>query len=293
MVRFRLLGIPVGVHATFLFVALLGATAYRGWDIAWWTVAAFASILLHEMGHALSARAYGASGISVTLYGLGGVTTFSHDRGIGHGRSFLISAAGSFVGILAGGAVFLLADAGVFDGASRAVTVLVNSFVFTALVWGVLNWIPIVPLDGGHMVQHLVSIFDEERAPLIGQVITWVTLAIIVPFAWINGYRFAVFIAVFFAIAGFREYRDEMDRRASRRGGRIRASHEGDGGDGHGEGPITPDAVMPAPPAPPPSGPPPGRPYPDVPDGAKRRAPRESGRSRRDPSSGQPPDFPI
>lgn len=280
MVRFRLLGIPVGVHATFLFVALLGATAYRGWDIAWWTVAAFASILLHEMGHALSARAFGASGISVTLYGLGGLTTFSHERGLGHGRSFVISAAGSFVGILAGGAVFLVADAGVFDGSSRAVVVLVNSFVFTALVWGVLNWIPIVPLDGGHMVQHLVSMVDEERAPFIGQVITWVTLAVIVPLAWVNGYRFAVFIAVFFAIAGYREYRDEMDRRAARR------LREGRTDPGDGDGPVTPDEVMPAPPSPPPSGPPPGT--------SHRRAPeRAPYPTRGDHSGTQPPEFPI
>ena len=38
MLRFRLLGIPVGVHLTFLFVALLGATAYRGIGIVMWTM---------------------------------------------------------------------------------------------------------------------------------------------------------------------------------------------------------------------------------------------------------------
>ena len=217
MLRFRLFGIPVGVHATFLVVALLGATAYRGIDIAWWTVAAFVSILLHEMGHALTARRFGASDTSVTLYGLGGLTTFRHGVDLGHGKSFVISAAGSFFGIVAGGAVFLMADRGVFDGASDTVVVLVNSFVFTALVWGVLNWIPVVPLDGGHMVQHLISIFDEERAPIISQVITWVTLGVLAPIAWINGYRFAVLILGFFAIAGWREYRDEMERRRAQR----------------------------------------------------------------------------
>ncbi len=241
MVRFRLFGIPVGVHATFLFVALLGATAYRGWDIAWWTVAAFVSILMHEMGHALSARGFGAAGISVTLYGLGGLTTFSHGRELTHGRSFLISAAGSFVGIVSGGAMFLLANAGVFDGASRAVVVLVNSFVFTSLVWGVLNWLPVVPLDGGHMVQHLISIFDEERAPFIGQVITWATVAVLSPIAWVNGYRFAVLILGFFALAGWREYRDEMDRRTA-------AKHRSEAAE---RGVVVPDEVRPAPPAPP------------------------------------------
>ena len=213
MVRFRLLGIPVGVHATFLVVALLGASIYRGWDIAWWTVAAFASILLHELGHALTARGFGASDVSVTLYGLGGLTTYRHGREVGHGRSFVISAAGSFVGIVAGGLVLLAGRAGVFDGAADSIVVLVDSFVFTALVWGILNWIPVVPLDGGHMVQHLVAMFDEERAPIIGQIITWVTLAILAPIAWVNGYRFAVFILGFFALAGWREYRAEMERR--------------------------------------------------------------------------------
>jgi Zn-dependent protease len=213
MVRFPLFGIPVGVHATFLFVALLGATAYRGWDIAWWTVAAFVSILLHELGHALSARAFGATGIGITLYGLGGLTSFSHGREMSHGRSFLVSAAGSFTGIVAGGAVWYLASIGTFDGASGPVVVLVNSFVFTALVWGVLNWIPIVPLDGGHMVEHLVSMVNEERAPLIGQIVTWVSVAIIGPLAWVNGYRFAVLILGFFAVMGLRDYRDSAERR--------------------------------------------------------------------------------
>lgn len=215
MLSFRLFGIPIGVHATFLFVALLGATAYRGWDIAWWTVAAFVSILIHELGHALTAKAFGGQGISVTLYGLGGLTTYSHRKGaaMSHFRSFLVSAAGSFVGIVFGGAMWLLADAGVFDGVSRSIAVLIDSFIFTALVWGVLNWIPVVPLDGGHMVQSLISVFDEERAPLISQIITWIAVAIIAPIAWINGYEFAVLILGFFAFAGYREYRSTMERR--------------------------------------------------------------------------------
>jgi len=240
MLRFRLFGIPVGVHLTFGFVALLGATVYRGWDIAWWTVAAFVSILLHEFGHALSARAFGASNISVTLYGLGGLTTYSYRRDLGHAKSFVISAAGSFVGIMIGGAAWLLVDNGTFIGVSRGVAVFIDSFIFTALWWGILNWIPIVPLDGGHMVKHFISIFNEERAPLISQIITWATVAVIVPIAWVEDYRFAALIVVMFAFMGLREYRDEMDRRRAAQ--RIEAQERGV---------VTPDEVRPAPPAPP------------------------------------------
>ncbi len=209
MLRFPLFGIPVGVHATFLFIALLGATAYRGVDIAIWTAAAFVSILLHEMGHALSARGFGARNINVMLYGLGGVTTYNSVKPISNGKSFLISAAGSATGILAGGAVLLLGRIGVFVGASHEVGVFVNSFVFTALVWGVLNWIPIVPLDGGHMVKHLAGMVNEEKAPLISQIVTWVTVAVVVPLAIVNGFEFAAIIVVVFALSGLREYRSQ------------------------------------------------------------------------------------
>ncbi len=207
MLKFPLFGIPVGVHLTFLFVALLGATTYSGVDIAIWTAAAFVSILLHEMGHALTARAFGAQGITVTLYGLGGVTNYRHGEKMTHGRSFLISAAGSATGIAAGGALLLAAWTGAFTGVSHEVAVFLDSLIFTALVWGVLNWVPIVPLDGGHMVQSLASMVSEEKGPLISQIITWITVAIVVPLALINGYTFAAIIVVVFAFSGLREYR--------------------------------------------------------------------------------------
>jgi Zn-dependent protease len=207
MLSFKLFGIPIGVHATFLFIALLGATSYRGWDIAIWTLAAFISILAHEMGHALVARGFDASGVKVTLYGLGGVTTFTHTAAMAPWRSFIVSASGSAVGIALGGSVWFAARAGLFVGSGPEVTVFINSLFFTSLVWGVLNWIPIVPLDGGHMVQYFIAIFSKEKAPLISQIITWIAVVIIVPYAWLNGYQFGAIIVVMFAFAGLREYR--------------------------------------------------------------------------------------
>jgi len=221
MLKFPLFGIPVGVHVTFLFIALLGATTYSGIDIVIWTAAAFVAILLHEMGHALTARAFGAKGIAVTLYGLGGVTNYSHSGAIGHGRSFLISAAGSAAGIVAGGALLLLGRGGAFIGVSHEIAVFLDSFIFTALVWGILNWVPIVPLDGGHMVQSLASMVSEEKAPLISLVITWITVAIVVPVAFLNGYQFAAIIVILFAFSGLREYRAAIARRKAPAGPRA------------------------------------------------------------------------
>ena len=215
MFKFHLLGIPVGVHVTFLFVALMGATVYRGLDIAIWTVAAFVSILLHEMGHALTARRFGARGIKVTLYGLGGVTNFRQGARMSHGRLFLVSGAGSAAGIVSGGALLYLVRSGIFVGSSHDVEVFVSSFIFTAPVWGLLNWVPIVPLDGGHMVQHLAAMVNEESAPLVSQIVTWVAVFVVVPIAVRYGYSFAAIIVVVFALNGLRDYRSRLRRRGS------------------------------------------------------------------------------
>ena len=261
MLSFRLLGIPVGVHLTFLFVALLGPRG-GGWvDIAIWTVAAFVSILAHELGHALTAKAFEAQGVNITLYGLGGLTSYSHGRGgMTHGRSFIVSAAGSFVGIVIGGIFWFLENNGVFAGASAEVQLFVDSIIFTALLWGVLNWIPIVPLDGGHMVESLAAMVNEDKAPLIGQIVTWVAVAIVVPLALLTGRQFAAIIVVLFAVAGIREYRTKMEAVRKRERARKEA-----------EGIIVPDEIHPAPPADP-----------------TPRTPREPRRPPQDP-----PEFPI
>lgn len=208
MLRFRLLGIPVGVHLTFLLIVVLGPTD-SAQSAAVWVGAAFVAILLHEFGHALTARAFGAEGIEVTLYGLGGLTSFSHAKKISHGRSFVVSAAGSGVGIIAGLVLVGLGRLNVFDGWPVLAVDFLEYFVFVALVWGVLNWVPIVPLDGGHMAEHLIAVFNEEKAPFIAQVVTWVAVAILVPLALINGFYFAAGIVVFFAFLGWRDYRSK------------------------------------------------------------------------------------
>jgi Zn-dependent protease len=206
MLRFRLFDIPVGVHLSFLLIVLLGPRDSAR-SAALWVGAAFVAILLHEFGHALTARAYGAQGVNVTLYGLGGLTSFGHAQPISHGRSFIISAAGSGVGIVAGLVLVGIGRLGTFDGWPDPPVEFLEYFVFVALVWGVLNWIPIVPLDGGHMAEHFIAIFNEDKAPFRAQVVTWVAVAILVPLALANGLYFGAGIVVFFAFLGFRDYR--------------------------------------------------------------------------------------
>jgi len=159
VIRFSLFGIPVGIHLSFLLIALFGIGVYRGIELAAWTLGVGVAVLFHEAGHAFTARSFGAGSISITLFAFGGYTTWAPgSRPIGPGKRFLIAAAGSAVGITLGAGVLFAQRSGVAD-VHGFLFVLLQSFVFAALVWGVLNWIPILPLDGGHMTQSILEIF--------------------------------------------------------------------------------------------------------------------------------------
>ena len=206
MLRFTLLGIPVGVHFSFLLIALLVmGNNFSGSEVAVFVLAIFGGVLVHEAGHALTARAFGASQVSITLFALGGVTVYSHDPPLSPRRRFLISAAGSAAGISAGGPLLLLwwlTD--VFDGLSRLGEVGLRSFILAAAVWGVLNWIPIRPLDGGQMLTAALEIVVPQRADAIARVVTVVVGVAVIIVALAYGETFIAFFVGFLVFIGAR-----------------------------------------------------------------------------------------
>ncbi|MGB5168118.1 MAG: site-2 protease family protein [Acidimicrobiia bacterium] len=204
MLKFPLIGVPVSVHFSFLFVAVLGFGAYRGWEIAAWTGAVFVAVLLHESGHAFTARAFGGTSVSITLFALGGFTSWATSRDVGPGRRFLISAAGSAVGIVAGLAVIGLGRAGVFDNLPDLAFTFLESFVWAGLVWGVLNWVPILPLDGGHMLQHGLEMFTPTKAAGIARAVSVITGIAAVVAAFSYGQTFLALFVGMITLVGLR-----------------------------------------------------------------------------------------
>ena len=78
--KFRLLGIPVEFHWTFLIVAaLLGASQRDPNAVLIWVAVVIVSVLVHEFGHALAARFFKQSP-RILLHSFGGLTQFG-----GHG----------------------------------------------------------------------------------------------------------------------------------------------------------------------------------------------------------------
>lgn len=217
MLNFRLGAVPVAVHLSFLILALFGWMRYgTAVYTAAWTVGVFFAILAHEAGHAFTARGFGARGVRIMLFAFGGATTYPVTTRITPGRRFLISAAGSAVGIATGAVLMYVGtsqgwfdlDFGSWPPYERInpdfLSVMVVGYIEAALFWGILNWLPMRPLDGGQMVHS----FLEMVAPSIAEPATKaVSLIIGVPvivFALANQQLFMAMIVGFLLVSGLR-----------------------------------------------------------------------------------------
>src|ERR1700733_6616137 len=73
----KLFGIPIYLHITILFF-LWPALAHTGLGLAYnveYAIGVVLSILLHELGHGLTAKYYKQTGLTIMLHGLGGFAT--------------------------------------------------------------------------------------------------------------------------------------------------------------------------------------------------------------------------
>ena len=154
--RFNLLGIPVRVQPIFWLVAVMlglpGGTSQRELaELAIWIAVLFVSILAHELGHAMAMRAYGRSA-QIELWGLGGLTHWGPGPPVTPGKDIVVSLAGPGAGLLLGAIVFAIAsNVPPADGSLAAE--LVRQALWVNVGWGIVNLIPVLPLDGGHVLE--------------------------------------------------------------------------------------------------------------------------------------------
>ena len=198
MLRFSVLRIPIGVHWSFALIGILVIRNNPLELVAGFVVGVFVAVLAHELGHALTARAFGAESVKITLFGLGGLTQYPITSRLTAGQQFLIAASGSAVGMTLGGAVYLLRDTSLASDVPDVVYAVGVGVAIAGLLWGVLNWLPILPLDGGNMARYALELVTPVYALRIAKALTVVAAAIVVYLAatvWDNTFG-AVFIAV-------------------------------------------------------------------------------------------------
>jgi Zn-dependent protease len=145
--HFALFGVPVRVRLGFFVVPLLLATEGTDFSsLVAWIAVVFVSVMLHEMGHALVARAYGARP-SITLYALGGLTRY--ESRMSRQQNALISLAGPGAGFVLGLAVLLLTLRVHLDGAGQKFAFYL---LYVNIGWGIVNLLPVLPFDGGQLL---------------------------------------------------------------------------------------------------------------------------------------------
>ena len=169
MLRFTLFGFPVTIHWGFwIMTALLGGALDANNPVAWqalllWIVAVFISILIHELGHTFMQRHFGARA-QILLYSFGGLAI--PDRSFSRQRQIIVSLAGPLVEIFCGLIVMEIFKRASIQ--SWQLRVFVHSFYFVSVFWGILNLVPIYPLDGGHVLLHTLGPRHERTSFIVG-----------------------------------------------------------------------------------------------------------------------------
>ncbi|NLA37570.1 MAG: hypothetical protein GX868_18040 [Actinobacteria bacterium] len=168
-------GIPVRVDSSFIFGALIIFLWSGGGTAGFYTIAAMAFfVLIHEMGHALVARRFGARA-EVTMGFLGGYTSFSLSRRLSTAQSVAISVAGAACQLIVAVPLLWVSLRWVSSLAVESMTTGQPNAtmdhaisLYTAISWAgillaFLNLLPALPLDGGQIVEALVRPVLKDR----------------------------------------------------------------------------------------------------------------------------------
>jgi stage IV sporulation protein FB len=197
--NFSIFGFPVRIHPFFwlagLFLGFSGDA--RPERIITWVLALFVSILIHELGHALMIRRFGAEA-HIVLYAMGGLAIEgrprssdpfgnpweSHTPDYGQRartaqEQILISAAGPGASLLVGAVVagiivatrghvgveyvgfvpFPYAELGGGLAQNQNLRGLANAMLYINIFWALINLLPVLPLDGGQIA---LQVFTQQ-----------------------------------------------------------------------------------------------------------------------------------
>jgi len=225
---FVLFGIPVRVHPFFWLVGLLlGLHSPTAGAMIAWIAALFLSVLVHEIGHAAVMRSYGFYP-SIVLYGMGGLTMYGPGqpfgaRRPGFGGQVLISAAGP----LAGFALAALVSAGMHLAGHEVVVVrvarlvpmvlvagpiesyfvrFVNDLLFISVFWGIINLLPVYPLDGGQIAREVALRLNPQDGIRLSLILSFMVAGLVAVAALVQLGRDGIFAAILFGYLAVNSY---------------------------------------------------------------------------------------
>ncbi|HEU0294772.1 MAG TPA: site-2 protease family protein [Anaerolineales bacterium] len=227
--RFTLAGIPVRVHPLFWLITLLLGSAGDLLLLPVWVLVIFVSILVHELGHAFAFRQLG-QGSRIVLHFAGGLTipeSVSWGRGWANvarstWQDIFISIAGPGAGFLFAGLVILIVSitggsvlptrvlgfiplpvTAMLPVGGWFVSAMVTMLLWVNIFWGLINLMPVQPLDGGNVARNLFIHYD----PLDGlRKSLWLSVVTGALLALIGLITFNLFLALLFGLLAYQSY---------------------------------------------------------------------------------------
>lgn len=228
--RFNVAGfpvsLPIGGIVGVLLIAYLWTPNFDGPGrnglllASVFAVLLYLGVLLHELAHAWTAKAFGYPVHGITLWLLGGYTVYER-RDSRPGPELVISLSGPFATLALAGICAALASA-----TTGVVGVLAGALAWTNLLLGVLNLLPGAPLDGGGMVKAAVwKVTGSEakggKAAGVAGLTIAVLLGLFTVWAWLNGGAFLLLTLVLAAFIGFGAYQSIRSSGVSEAWGQV------------------------------------------------------------------------
>jgi len=230
-----MLGTPVRVHPMFWLVNVV-----LGWDNAMhpggeglpvlllWVACVFVSILVHEFGHVLMGRLFGSYGY-IVLYGMGGLAIGSNQVPRRWQR-IAVSFAGPLADFILLGIflVFLIFLAPYLSPQWMPYIRIMAAFMIRInLFWGLVNLLPIWPLDGGQIAREICQALMPERGTAFSLGISMVVSGVLavhmlmasqgrplLPIPYLEfGDMFLAFFFALFCVSSFMALQAENERR--------------------------------------------------------------------------------
>ncbi len=160
MIQFSLFNIPVRVQPWFWITLALIGGAFRAnskealFSMLLFMLAGFISILVHELGHALTAKYFGKR-VEIVLQAFGGYAAYSGGGPLSKLQTLAITAAGPAIQILLGVAVMIPTES--FDGLSEQGEKFFTILYVISFLWAILNLLPVLPMDGGRLMETILG----------------------------------------------------------------------------------------------------------------------------------------
>jgi Zn-dependent protease/CBS domain-containing protein len=177
---FDLFGIPIKLDVTFLFLMVfltwvIGTQVgvyvrifnlsvdpsdlqrgYTPWLLGFLSALGLViSVLLHELGHSLTARRYGVQVKEITLWILGGVAQFQ-EMPRQRGAEAVVAIAGPLTSVAIALLFWLLSR--IVSPEAGAVLFVMNYLAVVNMFLAIFNMLPALPLDGGRVLRSLLAL---------------------------------------------------------------------------------------------------------------------------------------